>query len=270
VRKSRAGGVPSWVTVDPALAKGSRKVLARLPRVMAFLNRHLGPYPFRSTGAIVDRANIGYALETQTRPVFDGPPALTTFVHEYAHEWFGNSVSLRAWPQIWLNEGFATWVELFWQERTGGPSARTTFRRLYRTPASNRRFWNPPPGRPGGPGQLFDGAVYVRGAMTLQALRQKVGHRTFMGILRTWARVHRHRNATIREFIRLSERRAGRSLDRLFRRWLFQRGKPRWGVRGKASAAGAPGASASTSTSTAASKRGLPAGIPGLWSFSRR
>ena len=242
VRKSRAGGVPTWTTVDPAFADSSRRVLARLPRVMAFLNRHFGQYPFRSAGAIVDRANIGYALETQTRPIFDGPPGMSTFVHEFAHQWFGNSVTLRAWPQIWLHEGFATWVELFWQERTGGPSARAVFRRLYRIPASNRRFWNPPPGRPGRPAKLFDGAIYVRGAMALQALRQKVGHATFMGILRTWARIRRHRNATIRGFIALSERRSGMNLDRLFRRWLFQRGKPRWGRQDRS----APAAQTST------------------------
>ena len=265
VRKSRAGGVPAWVTVDPRLADASRRVIRRLPRVLAFLQRHFGPYPFRSTGVIVDRANVGYALETQTRPTFDGRPAMSTFVHEYAHEWFGNSVTLRIWPQIWLHEGFATWIELFWQERHGGPSARAVFRRLYRIPASNRRFWNPPPGRPGGPGELFDGAVYIRGAMTLQALRQKVGHRTFMGILRTWAREHRYGNATTRGFIALSERRAGRSLDRLFSRWLFQRGKPRWPVRG---ARMAP--ETATATSTAASKEAVRSAVSELWSFPRK
>ena len=269
VRKGRAGGVPSWVTVDPALADNSRRVIARLPRVMAFLKRHLGPYPFRSTGVIVDRANIGYALETQTRPVFDGPPGISIFVHEFAHQWFGNSVTLRAWPQIWLHEGFATWLELFWQERTGGPSARAMFRRFYRIPASNRGFWNPPPGRPGGPAKLFDSAVYIRGAMALQALRQKIGHRTFMGILRTWARAHRHGNATIRGFIGLSERRSGRDLDRLFGRWLYQQGKPRWGVRGKAEARSGS-SETGTATSTAAPKEAAPGGAASLWSISRR
>jgi len=242
--------------------------------VMAFLNRHLGPYPFRSTGVIVDRASVGYALETQTRPVFDGPPAMSTFVHEYAHQWFGNLVTLRAWPQIWLHEGFATWIELFWQERTRGPSARAAFRRLYRIPASNKRFWNPPPGRPGGPAELFDSAVYVRGAMALQALRQKVGHRTFMGILRAWARIHRHGNATIHGFIRLSERRSGRELDRLFSEWLFQRGKPQWGPQGRSAGAASrdEGREAHTDTrdEQRASKEGVRGGSPGLWSFTRK
>lgn len=252
VRRSTIRGVPAWTTVDPALARRSRRVLARLPAVMGFLERHLGPYPFRSTGAIVDDGNIGYALETQTRPVFDGPPRMATFVHEYAHQWFGNSVTLRAWPQIWLHEGFATWVELFWQERHGGPSVRRVFNRLYRIPASQTGFWNPPPGRPGGPAQLFRQSVYVRGAMTLQALRQRIGHDRFMGVLRAWARQHRHGNATIPAFIRLAERRAGHDLDRLFGRWLYQPGKPRWGRRGaRTSNAATKGAGQATPRSPA-------------------
>ncbi len=144
-----------------------------------------------------------------------------------AHQWFGNSVTLRAWPQIWLNEGFATWAELFWQERHGGPSARTVLRRLYRTPARDTAFWNPPPGRPGGPGRLFDRTIYVRGAMVLQVLRQSVGNRVFFRIMRTWARRNRHGHGTIPGFIALAERHAHRDLGRLFRRWLFRPGKPR-------------------------------------------
>ena len=225
--KSRAGGVPSWVMVDPREARRSRAALSRLGDVMRFLSRLYGPYPFSSTGAIVDRARrVEYALETQTRPVYDRAPDETLIVHETAHQWFGNSVSLPRWPAIWLNEGFATFSEWIWLERHGGPSARRIFRAYMAQPASRKVLWTPPPGRVRRPAQLFAGSVYIRGAMTLQALRMKIGDRAFFTTMRRWAQGNRYGNGSTRRFIALAERRSGRQLDGLFRRWLYKQGKP--------------------------------------------
>jgi aminopeptidase N len=225
--KRRAGGVPSWTFVDPREATAARPALARLPAIMRFLERHFGPYPFGSTGAIVDRARqVGYALETQTRPVYHRAPDVSLVVHELAHQWYGNSVTPRTWSQIWLNEGFATWAEWFWSELHGGPSARRIFERFMAEPASRRALWDPPPGRIERARQLFAESVYTRGAMTLQALRMEVGTATFLRILRRWADEHRYGNVTTEEFIAHSESVSGRQLDALFDRWLFQPGKP--------------------------------------------
>jgi aminopeptidase N len=226
--KTRAWGRPAWTLIDPRLAKGSRPVLSALPEAIRFLSGVFGSYPFGSAGSIVDYApEVGYALETQSRPVYAYVPDLTTLVHETADQWFGNSVGLERWPEIWLNEGFATWSQWYYAERHGGRSARAIFERLYRVPASNEEFWNPPPGHPGSARHLFDSSIYVRGAMAVQALREEIGTKTLLRVLRRWTREHRYGSATIREFITFSERVAGRDLDGLFRRWLYQRGKPR-------------------------------------------
>jgi aminopeptidase N len=226
--KSRAWGRPAWTLVDPRLAQGSAPVLRALPEVTGFLSGVFGPYPFDSAGSIVDYApDIGYALETQSRPIYAYVPDLTTLVHETAHQWFGNSVGLERWPEIWLNEGFATWAQWYYAERHGGRSAEVIFERLQRVPASNEGFWNPPPGHPGSARRLFDSSVYVRGAMAVQALREEIGTKTLLRVLRRWTRDHRYGSATIREFIAFTERVARRDLDELFRRWLYQRGKPR-------------------------------------------
>lgn len=226
VVKSRIGNLPSWTLIDPRLA-AARKPLAKLPEIVNFFSGLYGAYPFDSAGSAVDYApELGYALETQSRPIYAFVPDLTTVVHETAHQWFGNSVGLQRWPQIWLNEGFATWSEWYYAERHGRRSAGDLFRRLYRVPASNQSFWNPPPARPGSPKNLFATSTYVRGGMALEALRQKIGTRTMLRLLRRWTTSHRHGSATIGEFEALAETLSGRDLDSLFRRWLYKRGKP--------------------------------------------
>ena len=74
---------------------------------------------------------------------------------------------------------------------------------------------------------MFARAVYRRGAMTLQALREKIGDERFFRILRTWAAQHRHGTATTQEFITLSEEISGRDLENFFRVWLYTPEKPR-------------------------------------------
>jgi aminopeptidase N len=226
--KSRIGRLPVWTLVDPRMQRRSRRPLAALPEIVRFESRLFGGYPFDSAGSIVDYApRLGYALETQSRPIYTFVPDLTTVVHETAHQWFGDSVGLQRWPNIWLNEGFATWVEWYYAERHGGRTAQQIFERLYRVPASKRGFWDPPSGQPGSPKHLFGPSIYIRGAMALQALRQKIGTESMLRVLRRWAIEHRHGSANIKQFIALAEQVSGRNLDGLFHRWLSQRGKPR-------------------------------------------
>lgn len=221
------GGVPIYDAVDPREAAAADPVLSTLPAIVDFYSSVFGRYPYSTVGAIVDHAErVGYALETLTKPVFDRAPSEATLAHELAHQWFGDSVTLRTWPQIWLNEGFATWVEWFWEEHRGGPTAQQVFDRLYATPAGSS-IWNPPPGRPGKPSDLFAGSVYVRGGMTLQALRVRIGDADFRRLLRTWATVHRYGTATIVQFEALAQQISGRDLSHFFDVWLRQPGKPR-------------------------------------------
>jgi aminopeptidase N len=228
--KSRAGGKPIWTLVDPRMERGSRGPLAGLPEVIRSLSETFGPYPFDSAGSIVDYApRLGYALESQSRSIYAFVPNRTLIVHETAHQWFGDSVGVERWPNIWLNEGFATWAQWYYAERHGGPPASARLRHGLQVPAANEAFWNPPPARLDGPWQLFDSTVYVRGAMALQALRQKIGTEPMLRLLHRWTSEHRHGNAMIGQFTDLAEEVSGRGLDPLFQRWLYQRGKPHAG-----------------------------------------
>lgn len=221
-----AAGVQAWTLVDPRYAEHQR-ALAALPEAIRFFSGLYGPYPFDAAGSIVDYApHLGYALETQTRPIYAFAPDVATVAHETAHQWFGDSVGLRRWPEIWLNEGLATWSQWYFAERHGGPSVAQTFRRLYATPASRTRFWNPPSARLGAPRHLFGYSVYARGGMAVQALRVEIGTAALLKTLRRWATEHRHGTATIAEFEALAEGTSGAKLGPLFQRWLYRPGKP--------------------------------------------
>ncbi|WP_086564442.1 M1 family metallopeptidase [Streptomyces africanus] len=228
-RATARDGLPVYTAVDPAEKKGSRAVLARIPEVLRWAERRFGPYPFSSTGAIVDRAaDIGYALETQSRPVFPGAPDITLLVHELAHQWYGDSVTPESWRDMWLNEGFATYAEWMWEEDHGGETAQETFDALYdHGEQTYEDLWSFPPGKPTDAAHLSEAPVYQRGAMVLHKVRQAVGDAAFGGILRGWAAAHRHGNADTADFTAYVEKQApGKDLDGIWEDWLYGEGKP--------------------------------------------
>lgn len=226
VKKGKTpGGVPILVAVDPSVETTNvDDVYAKAAEITDAWVKLFGPYPFSSTGAIVDNADVGFALETQTRPVFGSFGAEQTILaHELAHEWYGDSLSLSKWQDIWLNEGFATYAEWTWGARSGGPSLQQQFDSRYRD--GNKELWDVPPGNPGRL-QMFGRSVYDRGGMTLVALQRKVGDDKFWQIMRDWAKEHRYGNVNTAEFIALAERDSGTQLDGFFKSWLYDKGRP--------------------------------------------
>ncbi len=95
-------------------------VVARTPEVVEFLAGTFGPFPFDSLGGVVPaEPRLALALETQTRPIyapgfFSRDTVTSILAHELTHQWFGDSVSLHDWRDIWLNEGFATYGQWMW------------------------------------------------------------------------------------------------------------------------------------------------------------
>ena len=227
------GGVPETVAVDPVLLTSQPNAVDFFYDTSAqatdYLATQFGPYPFRSTGAIADNATyqgqaLGFSLETQTRPVYSAVRSSTTIAHELSHQWFGDSVSVADWHNIWLNEGFASFAEYLWLDHLGTRTAQQSFEADYARPASSS-FWRVVVADPQRD-TMFASAVYRRGAMTLQALRTKIGDGPFFEILRTWAAEHRHGHGTTEQFTALSERVSGRDLDQFFQTWLYAPQKP--------------------------------------------
>ena len=234
-----ANGLPFYDAVDPNTRRlatdppNPTLAFQRLdpePEIVSFFSSLYGPYPFRSAGGIIDWApDVGYALESQTRPNYDRIPSATTVVHEISHQWFGDAVTPAFWPDIWLNEGFATFSEWIYDEMHGGTPAAETFDELYAIPEDDPFFedlWFPAPAALEDPSQLFHTPVYDRGAMTLQALREKVGDPVFFQTLRDWYANNKYGNVTTADFIDLAEQKSGQNLDDFFQVWLYEEGRP--------------------------------------------
>lgn len=221
-------GKPVYTAVQSTLREGgpADQALSQTTEIADFLETQFGPYPFEAYGGVVvDDERIRYALETQSRPVyggvfFDQGPFTEVVAHELAHQWFGDSVSIAQWRDIWLNEGFASYAEWLWTEKSGGLSVRESFQGEYKDTK-----WDSPTADPGRAG-LFGRAVYKRGALAVHALRLEVGDDDFFRILKTWTAEKRNGNANTADFITLAERVSGDSLDRLFDDWLIGKSAP--------------------------------------------
>ncbi len=239
------GGVTIRNFFDDDLAESRLDLFRRQGEMLEFFIGLFGAYPFEAYGAlVVDAARPAGALETQTLSTFTVPSLRlgeSVVAHELAHQWFGDSVSVASWEDIWLNEGFATYASWLWEEHVRGSAALRNRARSAHDLMSGRRLTAqglspeeaaeeaaqrfPPPGSPR-PDDLFNASVYQRGALTLHALRAEVGDESFFGILRAFADGFRYGNATTEEFVALAEEVSGVGLGDLFQSWLYEETVP--------------------------------------------
>lgn len=297
-------GLPILSYTPAALAAQTRQTFADLPDMISYFEAILGPYPFQAAGVTVVSPAFRWSLETQTRPLYGSqiltlPPdvAQEGISHELAHQWFGDSLTPAHWSDVWLNEGFATYLSWLWLEHHGERTFLTGLMRRqygyernapdYATllehpnlppaqvlPILRRQFH--PDGqivpdaqilaamgltsasqltsskalgllgvKPGSadaagyledarssapaappPADLFTTAIYARGAMTLQALRVRVGDQVFFRILRTYAAQYRYGSVTTKDFIAVADTISGQNLNRFFTTWLYAPAAP--------------------------------------------
>ena len=217
-RISLKGPVPVEVAHPAALAAEVRDAFSAVPRMLETFQRLFGPYPQETCTLVVTADELEIPLEAQGLAVFGrnhlDAASHRLVAHELAHQWFGNSVGLARWQDIWLNEGFACYAEWLWSEASGGPSADDLARRHHAELAAQPQdllLADP------GPARMFDDRVYKRGALALHALRAALGDAAFVDLLRDWAAAHRHGLVTTDDFRAVV---AGRSQTDLLEAWL--------------------------------------------------
>ncbi|WP_338674074.1 M1 family metallopeptidase [Streptomyces sp. SCSIO 30461] len=221
-------------------AGAARASIERTIEAAEWLEEVFGPYPFNALGGYVPNVPTGYALETQTRPFysprqFANGANVSVVVHELAHQWYGDSVSVKGWKDIWVNEGFARYSQWLWSEKEGEGTAQELADYVYAQHPADDPFWKVKPGDPG-PDKQFDLAVYDRGAAALQALRVEIGDEDFFALLKSWPAARADGNAEVGDFVEYAEEISGKPLAALFDTWLFQPSKPAQPTGGTTSA----------------------------------
>jgi aminopeptidase N len=235
----RHRGVHIRNATEPAVADVANPAFARIPEHLDWAEETLGlKYPFEQYGGIVFDAPVPGAVETQTISSygsfwFDYPLPLwdEVFVHELAHEWFGNSVTPSRWKDVWLNESHATYYEHLYGEPRGGLEAWygiPTRDELYAVVHELQPEWRAEFGPPGAPKvededvfALFNSNIYEGGALVLYALHKEIGARAFAKLEREWALRNKYGNVTTDDYIDLASEVARRDMRPFLEAWIY-------------------------------------------------
>jgi aminopeptidase N len=214
----------------PNYYEGQKTHFRAVPEMMAYFNSLFGPYPFKEYASVIGNdaspwcGNGAGGAEQQGMAVHCpslASAAQQVVAHELAHQWFGNSVSLESWQDVWLKEGLATYAEWLWQ--THGKDA-AALDRVVKAQASIHHAYTPV-GNPGAD-KLYTAEVYTGAALVFHALRRQVGDEAFFKILRTYLERYRDGNASAAEFYALAEEVSGQELSAQFEEWVNKVGEP--------------------------------------------
>ncbi len=226
-----AGTVPTTTLHYPARLSGNVSVdFARVGDMLDVFSERFGPYPFGEYDVVVTADKLEIPLEAHGMAIFgsnhvDGVHGSDRLIaHELAHQWFGNSLTVARWQDIWLQEGFACYAEWIWGEASGGATAHE----------SARRHWSLLNGQPKdivvgdpGPRLLFDDRVYKRGAVGLHAVRRSIGDEAFFTALRTLTAERRSGNYAPDDVLAVfSAGPRGRGVARIIQRWIYEKPLP--------------------------------------------
>ena len=229
-----AGDTPILNFVTSAQYNNALNDLANLPEMILYFNEIFGDYPFEKYGnATVNMSTFG-AMEHQTMTtlgnyIINGTGSQElTIAHELAHQWYGNAVSFLSFKDVWLSEGFATYSEHLWVDKTLGWQAAcdyvaSSYHQYYKSWENSngpKVIYDPPFN------SYFTPPVYEKAASVLHMLRLKMGDAAFFELLQTWFESYKHQNVITSEFRALAEQISDLDLGQFFDQWIFGSGIP--------------------------------------------
>jgi aminopeptidase N len=217
------------------------RTLKATPALIDFFSKTIGvPYPFARYSQIFVSDFIFGGMENTTATTLTGEAILDEraaldqdmeylVAHELAHQWWGDLVTCREWPEAWLNEGFATYFEYVWRAHSRGRDEADVDllgdlegyldeASEYQRPIVCRQFEEPI--------DLFDRHLYEKGGRVLHMLRHELGDGVFWRAIRLYAERHGKGSVETRDLARAVEEAAGRNLDRFFHQWTQFPGHP--------------------------------------------
>ena len=226
----------------------ARRAFAKTPEMMRLFSDKLGhEYPYNRYAQTVVASFIFGGMENVTATTHADSEILHSLSpesqvstenlisHELAHSWFGNLVTCQDWSELWLNEGFATFMEAVFREHDAGHDAYLAEMRsnmsLYfledlarhRRPLVFDRYRSPL--------DLFDSTVYKKGALVLHMLRETVGDEMFWKALHRYLDENKFKPVTTADLKRVFEETTGQRLDWFFDQWVYKAGFPELRVR---------------------------------------
>lgn len=214
--------------LDPAQQEMARKLIGQMKEILTFFQGKLGTYPFDSIGAVFDKLDSSFSVDSQTRAFYpDGAinenVAEEFFVHQMVHAWFGQSVTPQRSRDIFLTESFANYFTWLWFEQKTANYTDTLFDNLYNNGVDS--LWEVNIADPG-PANLFNIAIYYRGAMVLHVMRKTMGDVQFYSMMKAWLAKKQYQTATVEEFVDFAQSKSTKDLSLLFRDWLYTPSKP--------------------------------------------
>jgi aminopeptidase N len=152
--------------------------------------------------------------------------------HEMFHQWFGDLVTCKDWANLWLNEGFATFAEYWWQEHEFGAdeAAYTRWRDARSWMGAQHDFGVPIVTHDFTDSMEYEGNIYTKAGLVLQMLREQLGDAAFLKSLHNYLEANRNQNVVTADLVKAIEQTTGSSVDQFFDQWIYGAGAPRFRV----------------------------------------
>jgi aminopeptidase N len=250
-------GTPIRVCAEPDKKQYGQFALEAAAQSVHFYNQWYGiKYPFEKLdmlaipdyewGGMENTASIFYRdtallMDEKTASVFAKRSHATVVAHEIAHQWFGDLVTAAWWDDIWLNEGFATWMERkpirAWHPEwhLEDDEAATAQRIIGLDSLSAARAIHGDPRTSAEIKEMFDGITYQKGGAVLGMLESYVGPEVFRNGVNAYLKAHANGNATSADFWQAMAKVSGKPVDKIMPTFVMQPGVPLMTVSGSCS-----------------------------------